>query len=127
MLFPAWQASPVQVQSLKTVSRLKLKELAVLIFMQRQIIPKSRTERDWGGFLQLTLLGCLPVHFQRRCQFVFGLCTTPPERHSFAQLLQTPQPLSPLEIHLFAQLQPQAKALELKITVLLGRLMKKTY
>jgi len=46
MLLPAWQASPLQVQSLKTVSRLKLKELAVLISVQGEIIPKSRTERD---------------------------------------------------------------------------------
>lgn len=61
--------------------------------MQGPVTPKRRTERDWRGFLQLTLLGCLPVRFWRRCKFVFGLRTTPPEHRSLTQVLQTPQHL----------------------------------
>lgn len=45
---PSLEASPVQVQSPKTVSRLKLKDGDVLICMQGQILPKSRAERAWG-------------------------------------------------------------------------------
>lgn len=59
------------------------------------------------------------------------MCVWPLHQHpeccSLTQVLQTPQHLSPLEIRLFVQLQLQAKALELKIVVLLGRLMKKDF
>lgn len=48
-----------------------------------------------------------------------------PKRCTLTQVLQTPQHLLPLEIHSLVQSQPQAEALELKIVILLGRLMKK--
>lgn len=118
------KGSPSQVQSLKTVSRLKLKELDVLTCMQGQILPKSRAERAWGDFSCSHSLAALLSISREDANLCLAFASAAKVLYSYTGPANSSAPLTTGNPFL-VQLQPQAKALELKIVVLLGRPMKK--